>query len=497
MFKNIIFISIGIVVGIGVFYLFSNDHNQKSEKMQNQVQLYTCGMHPEVLLNEPGNCPICEMKLIPLKQETSSSGAEKTILYWQAPMDPTEIYDHPGQSKMGMDLVPVYKDDTGSGSSIIKIDGRVRQNMNLRTSKVTQRPIKRSIRAYGRVMVAEDLQYTVTTKIKGWIERLYFNTTGQHVKKGQALLEIYSPELVSTQEEFLLAYSNLHHLKKGKSTSLENSQSLFESAKRRLELWDISDREIDLLKETGRVKRTTVLRSPVNGYLMHKAVVEGDEVGKNLPHLFMIADLSKVWVEATIYESEFSFLTVGQTALLNLDFIDNSVFEGEVDFIYPYLDPKTGAANVRLKFDNPDLILKPNMHVTVNIVSHISDNALTVPREAVIRTGVRNIIFVEIEKGQFEPREVRLGAESNDGVVQILGGVLAGDKVVTSGQFLLDSESQTREAIQKMIASKSQPTNDLKMEMKNEKKSNSLKDSHDMKSKKDSEMKCGEGKCGG
>ena len=301
MLRNIILIIVGVVIGSALFYLFSpSDSHTMDKTVSNQDQLYTCGMHPEVIMHEPGNCPICGMKLIPLKKETPGSSKEKKIMYWQAPMNPTEIYDKPGKSKMGMDLVPVYEEDAASGSGLIKIDGRIRQNMNLRTTEVRQRALKRSIRAYGRVTVAEDYQYTVTTKIKGWIEKLYFNTTGQYVRKGQPLLEIYSPELVSTQEEFLLAHRNLQQLKKNEGVAAENARSLYESARRRLELWDISSKEIDLLKETGEVKRTTVLRSPVNGYLMHKAVVEGDEVGQNLPHLFLIADLSKVWVEATV-----------------------------------------------------------------------------------------------------------------------------------------------------------------------------------------------------
>jgi len=187
MFRNIILIVVGIIIGMGLFYLLSpGDSHESHDMADNQQQLYTCGMHPEVLLNEPGNCPICGMNLIPVKNDAPGSGAEKKILYWQAPMDATEIYDKPGKSKMGMDLVAVYQEDAGLGSGLIKIDGRVRQNMNLRTTEVSNRKIKRSIRAYGRVTVAEDYQYTVTTKIKGWIEKLYFNTTGQYVKKGQA-----------------------------------------------------------------------------------------------------------------------------------------------------------------------------------------------------------------------------------------------------------------------------------------------------------------------
>jgi len=468
--KNIILIISGIILGAGGSYLFSPEPDQAKMNHAEEGQLYTCGMHPEVLEHEPGNCPICEMKLLPVNASTELSmtnESERKILFWQAPMDPTEIYDEPGQSKMGMDLVPVYEDQAG-GSGVIKVDGRVRQNMNMRLAEVTHKNIERSIRAFGRVRVAEDLEYTVTTKINGWIEKLYFNTTGQHVKKNQPLLEIYSPQLVSTQEEFLLAHNTLQKIEDVHSEAFRNSYSLYNSAKRRLELWDIPDQEIERLKQTGLVKRTTVLRSPVNGYLIHKAVVEGDRVGGvNLPHLFLIADLSKVWVEATVYESELALLKEGQAANLQLDFMQHRAFKGTVDFIYPYLDPKTRSAHIRLKFDNPNLMLKPDMNVTVNIVAEVATHTMAITAEAVIHTGVRNIVFVEHEKGLYEPRQIKLGPESDDGFVQVTGGLFFGERVVTSGQFLLDSESQTREAIAKIRAAKKNTKSDktAKMEM--------------------------------
>jgi len=253
---------------------------------------------------------------------------------------------------------------------------------------------------------------------------------------------------------------------------------LYNSTKRRLELWDISDQEIDRLKQSGLVKRNTVLRSPVNGYLIHKAVVEGDKVGgNNMPHLFLIADLSKVWVEATVYESELALLKKGQKANLQLDFMQNQAFEGTVDFIYPYLDPKTRSAHIRLKFDNPDLMLKPDMNVTVNIVAEVASHTMAIPVEAIIRTGIRNLVFVKQDGGLYEPREIKLGPESDDGFVQVKGGLLLGESIVTSGQFLLDSESQTREAIAKIRAAKEnkqRDTSKMKMEQPDDSKKTNL-----------------------
>ncbi|KAA3608834.1 MAG: efflux RND transporter periplasmic adaptor subunit [Calditrichaeota bacterium] len=472
--KNIILIAFGILIGAVGFYLFSPGEPTNVETAE---QLYTCGMHPEVLEPEPGNCPICEMKLLPVNLSGPAgkkNNDERKILYWQAPMDPTEIYDEPGQSKMGMDLVPVYDDASGNGGGIF-VEGRIQQNMNMRFSEVSHKTLKRSIRAFGRVRVAENREYTVTTKINGWIEKLHFNTTGQYVKKGQPLLEIYSPQLVSTQEEFLMAYNSLEKIDDVHSGAFNNTYSLYNSAKRRLELWDIPDQEIERLKNTGEVKRTTVLRSPVNGYLIHKAVVEGDKVGgANLPHLFLIADLSQVWVEATVFENELPLLKKGQKAHLNLDFANHS-FEGTLDFIYPYLDPKTRSAHVRLKFDNPHLLLKPDMHATVNIEAEAASEVLAIPSEAVIHTGLRDIVFIEQEKGHFQPRQVKLGAESDDGFVQVLGGLFLSERVVTSGQFLLDSESQTREAIAKIRAAKQSPKSEDMPKMEMDDKEESIK----------------------
>jgi Cu(I)/Ag(I) efflux system membrane fusion protein/cobalt-zinc-cadmium efflux system membrane fusion protein len=379
-------------------------------------------------------------------------------------MDPTEIYEKPGKSKMGMDLVPVYEGDEAGGAGSITIDGALQQNMNLRVAKVERRDISTVIRAYGKVTYAEDKEFSVNTKISGWIEKLYVNTTGQRVRKGQPLLEIYSPELVSTQEEYLLALKNHEKLSSSPYESIRNNaEKMLTLAQDRLEYWDISETEIDNIKETGKSRRTILLKSQTTGIVTHKAVVEGDKVDPGMD-LFHIVDLSKIWVEASVYESELPLIEVGQKAELELDHVMGQKLEGKVDFIYPYLDPKSRTNNVRLVFDNADSLLKPDMYATVWITSLAASDSLAIPSEAVIHSGKRKIVFVTTGDGKFEPREVRIGVESDDGYIGIVSGLFDGEQVVVSGQFLLDSESQTREAIAKMRAAQAQRSQEASIE---------------------------------
>ncbi|MBN2413012.1 efflux RND transporter periplasmic adaptor subunit [candidate division KSB1 bacterium] len=443
---------IGLLIGAAAAYFLLQENTNVTSETGTAKQLYSCGMHPEVISDKPGNCPICGMKLTPIK----GSGTEHTktetgeILYWRAPMDPTEIYDKPGKSKMGMDLIPVREGEEAGGAGSITVDGTIQQNMNLRTAPVTKRNINRIIRAFGKVTYAQDKQYSVNTKINGWIEKLYVNTTGQRVKKGDPLLEIYSPELVSTQEEYLLALNNFEKLSESGFENVKSgAETMLASARNRLEFWDIPADEITKLENTKQVKRTILLRAPVNGIVTHKAVVEGDKVAPGMD-LFHISDLSKIWVEATVYESELLLIKEGQKALLELDYVNSDILTGQVDFIYPYLDEKSGSANVRLVFPNQNELLKPDMFATVRIFNQSLSNVLAVPSEAIIRSGSRNIVFIAKANGKFEPREIKIGAESDEGYVQVVSGLFENEIVVTSGQFLLDSESRTREAIAKM-----------------------------------------------
>lgn len=478
--SGIVFVAL-IIAGILLFEGEKIPDEITEERAGDQhQQLWTCGMHPEVIQDEPGNCPKCGMKLVPVKQTSlvSSNEAssmqhegtspntgkpgkkgEREILYWQAPMDPTEIYDRPGKSKMGMDLVPVYADQAGSGSGgSITIDPVTVQNMGVRVAPVKYIDFSRRIRSVGKIVYNEEKLFTINTKISGWIEKLYVDYTGKMVRKGDPLLEIYSPDLVTTQQEYLLALKNRQMVAQSKFQSIkQGAASLLESTRKRFEYWDIPESEIKRLEKTGEVKKTVLLRSPANGVVIHKNAVEGIHVKEGM-NLYKIADLSTVWVEASIYDNEFPWIRVGQQAKMELSYLPGETFVGNVSYIYPYLDEKTRDVQIRMEFQNPELTLKPGMYANVWLEGKIIPNALVVPSEAVIRSGERNIVFVAHGEGRFEPREIRTGEEggSENRYVRVVSGLLDGEQVVTSAQFMLDSESRLQEAVQKMLQERQQ-----------------------------------------
>ena len=462
--KQIIIIAAVLIIGImlgglSFKYLFNGstaaDTHSEAEA-GGEKQLYSCGMHPDVISEEPGNCPICGMKLTPIKGSAGEvSGGKKKekgkILYWRAPMDPTYISDKPGKSPMGMDLIPVYEGDEGSGSGSIRIDPITVQNMGIKITTVQRKTLTKSIRTVGTVTYDEKKLYTVNSKISGWIEKLYVNTTGQFVRKGEPLLDIYSPELVSAQEEYLLALENQDALKTSPFDDIRSgAQSLLASTRKRLQNWDIPDQAIRLLEQRGTVTKTMTLTAPANGVVIHKNAVEGFHI-KEGANLYQIADLSKVWVHASIYEYELPWIKTGQAAEMELAYMPGKKFHGIVSYIYPYLNRKARDVKVRLEFPNPKFVLKPDMYANVLLRSEVARDALVIPSEAVIRTGARNIVFVTRDEGKFEPREIKLGPEGEADEIVVLSGLLAGERIVTSGQFLLDSESNAQEAIRKML----------------------------------------------
>lgn len=416
---------------------------------------YTCGMHPMIITDEPGSCPICGMALTPLKAGTGAGSAaaapagERKIKYWVAPMDPTYIRDEPGKSPMGMDLVPVYEDEA-PGGSVISIDPVTSQNMGVRTAPATRRNLARTIRTVGLVGYQEPMQYSVNSKINGWVEKLYINESGQAVRKGQRLLDIYSPELVSAQEEYLLALKNSGSLAQSPYPSIaESGRQLLEASRRRLQLWDISPQTIARLEQTREVSKTLPLHAPHNGIVTMKTVQEGQFIKSGM-ELMTIADISKVWVLADIYESELPWVKVGQQADILLPFVGSRQVTARLSYLYPYVEPKTRTIKARFELDNPDFELKPDMYVNVRIKGTEVKDVLAVPAEAVINSGEKQILFVALGEGRFEPRQVKAGLQDEDGQVQIIQGLLEGERVVTSAQFMFDSESRLREAIQKM-----------------------------------------------
>jgi len=379
---------------------------------------------------------------------------ERKIKYWVSPMDPGYVSDKPGKAPCGMDLVPVYEDaaEAGATPGAIAVSPATVQSMGVRTAKVEVRPLSRDTITVGRVTFDERRLATITTKVNGWVERLYVNATGDPVRKGQTLLSIYSPELVSAQEEYLLALKNYRNMAKSQVAEMaDGAKRLLEASQRRLSYFDITPGQIETLKRTGEVKKNLVLISPANGIVTKRLVTQGMYVQMNTP-LLEVADLSTVWVDADIYQYELPWIKVGQAVEMSLDYLPGETFSGTIDYIYPYLKEATRTARVRLRFPNPQLKLKPEMFAQVKIKSPVTKEAVVVPTEAVLDTGLKQHVFIALGGGKFEPREVKLGVYGDGNQVrEVVSGLKGGEEVVTSAQFLLDSESRFREAVAQML----------------------------------------------
>jgi RND family efflux transporter MFP subunit len=412
-------------------------------------QQWTCGMHPFIIRDEPGLCPICHMDLTPVKAGTAGgSSAAAGPSKWRSPMDPTYVRDEPGKDYMGHDLVPVS--EGGGEDNSISIDPVTTQNMGIRSEVATKRTLARTLRTVGLIAYEEGRKYSVNSKIEGWIETLHINREGQAVKKGQPLLALYSPELVAAQEEYLLALRNGNRLASSPLPEVaESSRRLLAAARTRLQYWDISEAQIEALKTSGQPSKTLTLYSRHNGVVIMKKALEGMRVMAG-EELLQIADISRIWVNAEIFEYQLPSVVVGQEAEIELPFAAGTVHRGKITHIYPYLNNETRTAIARIELDNPGLVFKPDMYATIRIRSGAVE-ALAIPVDAVLNSGTVQTVFVAQGGGKFAPRQVTLGVSGDDGFVQVLSGLEEGEQVVVSAQFMLDSESSLREALRKMM----------------------------------------------
>jgi len=436
-----------LLLGAGASILLTGcDRNREAGgQAQEQKQLYTCGMHPQVVQDHPGNCPICGMKLTPVRKEgtgaTGQGSGERKVKYYKSTMNPGETSPMPAKDSMGMDMVPVYESDGAVGDSqVISVEPMTTQDMNIHTASVTRGPLRRLVRTVGVIEYNEAGLADVTTKFKGWVEKLYVDTTGQQVHRGEALFEIYSPELYSAQREYVLAMEG---------TNAVGSTALKASARTKLKFFDISNAQIAELERTREPSKTLRVVAPQDGFVVEKLVVEGQMVEAGMK-LYRLADLGLVWAQAQIYEQDLGYLKLGQEAKVTLSYLPDREFRGRVTYIYPNVDEKTRTARVRMEFHNPGYFLKPGMFATVQVLSELNPSVVLVPDMAILRSGEKNTVFLALEGGRFEPRTVTLGPQAENDTYQVLSGLNEGDRIVTSGQFLLDSESQLREAIQKM-----------------------------------------------
>jgi RND family efflux transporter MFP subunit len=397
-------------------------------------------------------------------QRTSSTigtPSGRRILYYRNPMNPAETSPVLKKAPDGMDFVPVYADEgtsTGAAEQGVRIDPAVVQNMGVRIETVVRRDLSKVIRTVGQVDYDETRLFDITTKFSGYIDKLYIDFTGQRVGKDQPLLEIYSPDVVSTEEEYVLALKNVDALgSHGAPDAIASAKSLVDVARRRLELWDIPEHEITDLERTRQSRRTVMLHSPVNGIVVDKMVLPGAAVEAGMK-LFKIADLSRVWVYAEVFEYELPWVKVGEDAEVELSFLPGRLLRGRVVYIDPQLSPETRTVRVRIELPNPEgaITLRPNMFATVRLLAPPLTDVLAVSDQAVIRSGARTLVVLALGDGRFASRDVKLGVTA-DSLVQVIDGIAEGDRVVTSGQFLIDSESNLRTAV-RSIAPPSQPS---------------------------------------
>lgn len=418
-------IVIGMLLSAGLFLsgdklpfiqkLTGHKHDGFTTQKEEKEQRYQCPMHPTYISDEPGDCPICGMKLIPIEEEEEEEGMEEEL---------------------------------PEGLATIKIDPERRQIIGIRTSMVEMMPLTKDIRTIGVVKEDERKVAHIHTKFSGWVSRLHVDYTGRKVRRGQPLLSVYSPELVSSQEEYLLA---LEAREKFSSSSIPDvvrgGDDLVDASRRRLRLFDIPASTIRNIEKTGRVRKNMTIYSPISGYVTRKMANKGMYVEPKM-ELYTITDYSVVWVLADLYEYELQHVKVGDMATMDLSYYPGETFTGKVTYIYPYLEEKTRTIKARFEFENKDERLKPGMYVNINIKVPLG-KLLAVTKEAVIDTGERKIVFVDLGDGRIQPREVKLGTEAK-GYVEVLEGLEEGEKVIASAQFLIDSESRLKAAISGM-----------------------------------------------
>lgn len=422
-----------LVLGGGGFWLHRRNAPHDGHAGEASGTTYYCPMHPTYKSDKPGNCPICSMKLVPLEGATAPPAAEP-----------------PGAAVASSGSETSGPAPSAAPAPRVRISPERQQQIGVKFAPALHVPAKVEIRAVGRVAYDETQIAHVHTKISGWIEDVFVDFIGAPVKRGQPLFTIYSPELVSSQEEYLLAARARDELAGSSFARVsEGSRTLVDSARRRLELWDMTAAQIEALERQGRVSRTVTVFSPVSGVVTERmAYHHGRTVTPDLD-LYTIVDLSRVWVQADVYEYEAPHVRVGQAAEIMLPYdSEQKELRGKVAFIAPFLDPKTRTVQVRMEFPNPGLLLRPESFVNVTLRRDLGERCV-VPKDAVMDTGQAQYVFVDQGDGYLEPREVKAGPEVEQGRV-IDTGLKEGERVATAANFILDSESRLKGAFDAM-----------------------------------------------
>jgi len=392
-------------------------------------------------------------------QEKKAAGqaeqsGQRRILFYRSPMNPSITSPVPAKDQMGMDYVPVYADEGASNqpAGTVTIDPVVEQNMGVRTGMAMFMELGRQVNTYGRIAWDEDRIASIYPRFRGWLQKVRVTRVGDYIKNGEVLAEIYSPELVSTQQDYILALKGLKSLTPEAVAEMpvleKNAEALIKSAEKRLRLFGISPQEIARLKKSGKVRDSLAIRSSVSGTVIRTVAVEGRSVTP-ATELYAVADPYHLWILADVYETDYPWIRRGDPATVKSVAFPGVTITGAVDFIYPYVKKSKRTVQVRIAVDNPDGLLKPDQYVSVEIEAGVR-KVLAVPSEAVMRTGTRTLVFVQRDQGKFEPRDVVTGVEDR-GFTSIIKGLNEHEMVVTSAQFLIDSESSLREATLKMM----------------------------------------------
>jgi RND family efflux transporter MFP subunit len=444
--SQILLITVAILVVAGVGLYFGRDllsrtwlgslFGATAEHARGEV--YYCPMHPDYKSDKPGNCPICSMKLMKLEKEQEGTESKPEA----------ESQMRVGLS--GREMGSGGEKQAMPAANVIFIEPQRQQLIGVRSEPALVRPLVKEIRAVGKVTYDETKVTHIHTKVTGYIEQVFVDYVGKEVKKGDPLFTIYSPELVATQEEYLLALRASQRFAESSFEAVSaRTNSLLEAARRRLELWDITSAQIKAIEKEGKARRTLTIYSPVSGIVTERAAYHHGRYVSPEMDLYTIVDLSTVWIMGEVYEYELPFVKAGQRAEIELPYsAGKRTLRGKISYLYPYLTEKTRTAKVRFEFPNSDFLLKPDMFVNVKLKINLGKR-LVVPEQAVLDTGTEAYVFVDKGDGYFEPRGVKLGPEAN-GFYAIESGLKAGERVVTAANFILDSESRLKGAFANM-----------------------------------------------
>jgi RND family efflux transporter MFP subunit len=446
----------GFVGGVGYSRWSRDSGAEAGQKGKRKILYWHDPMHPAYKSDKPGIAPDCGMRLEPVYADGGAGQAaarqEGKILHYRDPQDPDYTSDKPGLNpETGNDLEPVYEGDSASmPPGTIQVSPEKQQLIGVRYGQVGYVSDSQTVRAVGRVTVDETRISRVHTRVEGWIEKVFVDFTGQLVKQGQPMLILYSPEMLASQQEYLLALRAKDLLRGSTlSSAAEDTHSLIEVSRRRLELWGLDREQIEEISRTGNPLTNITIHSPVTGFVTTRNAFLKQKISPET-ELYTIADLSRVWIMADVFESDASLIRLGQAATVTLSYTPGRRFAAKVTYIQPQVDPETRTLQVRLEANNPGFQLKPGMFTDVEF-SLRRQARLAVPASAVLDSGLRQTVFVDRGNGYLEPRHVVIGQRMGD-QVGILSGLQAGERIVTSGTFLIDSESQLKAAASGMAA---------------------------------------------